>query len=134
MTEVALALIQRDGRWFLQRRAPGNSVLPGRWEFPGGKVEAGETVMACLRRELLEEVGLVAGEVRPLPVLEGPVRLHPFLVQTTGQPRTELAWGWFKVEDLDRLPIPPLNRALIASLAQVPPAPELRITPAHLIG
>jgi mutator protein MutT len=134
MTKIALALIQRDGRWFLQRRAPGNSVLPGLWEFPGGKVEAGESVIEGLRRELREEVGLVAGEVRPLPVLEGPVRLHPFLVQAEGNPRTELAWGWFKAEDLDRLPIPPMNRALIASLAQLPPVPELRKDPSHLIG
>jgi mutator protein MutT len=134
MTEVALALIQRDGRWFLQRRAPGNSMLPGLWEFPGGKVEAGESLIEGLQRELREEVGLVAGEVRPLPLLEGPVCLHPFLVQAEGRPRTELAWGWFKVEDLDRLPIPPMNRALIASLAQLSPVPELRIVSAHLIG
>jgi 8-oxo-dGTP pyrophosphatase MutT (NUDIX family) len=134
MTEVALALIQRGSRWFLQRRDPGNAVLPSLWEFPGGKVEAGESALECLRRELREEVGLVAGEVRPLPLLAGPVRLHPFLVQAEGSPRTELAWGWFKVEDLDRLPVPALNRALIASLAQVPAIPELRITPSHLIG
>jgi mutator protein MutT len=134
MTEVALALIRRDGRWFLQRRAPGNPVLPGLWEFPGGKVEAGESIREGLLRELREEVGLVAGELRPLPLLEGPVRLHPYLVEAEGQPRTELAWGWFKVHELARLPMPPPNQALIASLAQVPPGPELRSNPAHLIG
>lgn len=134
MTEVALALIQRDGRWFLQRREPGNAVLPGLWEFPGGKVEAGESVIECLRRELREEVGLVAREVRPLPLIEGQVRLHPFLVHAEGQPRTELAWGWFEVAEMDRLPVPPMNQALIAMLVQAPPVPELRITPTHLIG
>jgi mutator protein MutT len=118
MTEVALALIQRDRRWFLQRRAQDNPVLPGLWEFPGGKVEAGESVLECLRRELREEVGLVAGEVLPLSRLKGLVRLHPFLVQAVGQPRTELAWGWFKVEELGRLPIPPMNQALIARLRE----------------
>jgi mutator protein MutT len=118
MTEVALALIRRGGRCFLQRRAQDNPVLPGLWEFPGGKVEAGESLLACLRRELREEVGLVAGEVRPLPLLEGQVRLHPFLVEAEGQPRTELAWGWFKVEELGRLPIPPMNLALIEWLGE----------------
>jgi hypothetical protein len=56
--------------------------------------------------------------VHPLPLIEGLVRLHPFLVQAVGQPRTELAWGWFKVEELGRLPIPPMNQALIARLRE----------------
>ncbi len=118
MTEVALALLQREGRWFLQRRDPGNAVLPGLWEFPGGKVETGESVIECLRRELREEVGLVAHEVRPLPVLEGQVRLHPFLVDAIGQPRTELAWGWFDVAEMARLPLPLMNQSLIARLQE----------------
>ena len=42
MTDVALALLRRGDRWFLQRRDPANAVLPGLWEFPGGKAEAGE--------------------------------------------------------------------------------------------
>jgi mutator protein MutT len=134
MTEVALALIQRDGRWFLQRRAAGNPVLPGLWEFPGGKVEAGESIVEGLRRELHEELGLMARELRLLPLLEGPVRLHPFLVQADGQPSTELAWGWFKVDELGWLPMPPMNQVLIASLAKVPSGLELRTAPAHLIG
>ncbi len=134
MTEVALALIQREGRWFLQRRGLDNPVLPGLWEFPGGKVEAGESVMECLYRELREEVGLLAGVVRPMQQLEGRVRLHPFLVQAEGQLRTELAWGWFEVEELGRLPTPPMNQVLIARLVQAPQVPELRSTPAHLIG
>ena len=118
MTEVALALIQRDGRWFLQRRKLDHPVLPGLWEFPGGKVEAGESIIQCLHRELREEVGLEPGEVRPLACLEGRVRLHPFLVQAEGQPRTELAWGWFEAAEMDRLPVPPMNQALIARLRE----------------
>jgi mutator protein MutT len=134
MTEVALALLQREGRWFLQRRDPGNAVLPGLWEFPGGKVEAGESALVCLHRELREEVGLVAKEATPLPLLDGRVCLHPFLVQADGQPRTELAWGWFDVAEMARLPVPPMNQALLAMLVQAPPSPEPRTPPAHLIG
>ena len=128
MTEVALALLQREGRWFLQRRDPGNAVLPGLWEFPGGKVEAGESISEGLQRELCEELGLMAGEVQPLSLLEGEVRLHPFLVQAEGQPRTELAWGWFDVAEMARLPIPPLNQALIARLRE-----HRNFGPLHLI-
>jgi hypothetical protein len=46
------------------------------------------------------------------------VRLHPFLVDAEGDPRTDLAWGWFTVEEMLRLPLPPMNVALIGLLAQ----------------
>lgn len=120
MTDVALALIQSAGRWFLQRRDPSSLVLPGLWEFPGGKVEAGEAPDAALRRELLEEVGMVASAVATLPVLEDAVRLHPFLVEGVAPPRTHLAWGWFTLEEMVRLPIPPANRELIRRLGAAP--------------
>jgi 8-oxo-dGTP diphosphatase len=128
MTEVALALIRRGERWFLQRRAPGNPVLPGLWEFPGGKVEAGETPEAALERELREEVALALRDARPCSVLDGPTRLHSFLVETEGDPRTELAWGWFTVEEMRRLPIPPMNRDLAEKLAKA-----RNFGPPHLI-
>ena len=118
MTDVALALIRRGDRWFLQRRDPANPVLPNLWEFPGGKVEGGETPEETLRRELLEEVGLVLRVARPWPILDGAVCLHPFLVESDGDPCTDLAWGWFTEEELLRLPIPPMNVALISQMAQ----------------
>ncbi len=118
MTDVALALIRRGDRWFLQRRDPGNPVLPGLWEFPGGKSEVGERPTQTLERELLEEVGLTLRAAHPWPALEGNVRLHPFLTEVEGTPRTGLAWGWFTVEEMLRLAIPLMNDALIARLAQ----------------
>ncbi|MFN7959298.1 MAG: NUDIX domain-containing protein [Holophagaceae bacterium] len=117
MTDVALALLRRGDRWFLQRRDPANAVLPGLWEFPGGKVEAGETPEAALVRELREEVGLDLREARPWPVLEGAIRLHPFLVFAHGEPRTALAWGWFTASEMHRLPLPPRNADLVVRLA-----------------
>lgn len=92
--------------------------MPGLWEFPGGKVETGETPEAALRREFHEEVGLALQTLTPWPVCEGQVRLHPFLVEVEAQPRTSLAWGWFTVSDMSRLPIPPMNVALIAMIAR----------------
>lgn len=114
-----MALLRRKGRWFLQRRDPANPVLPSCWEFPGGKAETGESLEAALRRELQEEVGLVPMDLRPGPVLDGQVRLHAFFVEADGTPTTPLAWGWFRTEEILRLPIPPLNVALVESLARL---------------
>ena len=63
--EVAVGvLIRPDGAFLLTSRPPGK-VYEGYWEFPGGKVEPGETVEQALRRELVEEIGVTIGEVIP---------------------------------------------------------------------
>ncbi len=54
---VAAALVDADGRILISQRPPGKT-LAGLWEFPGGKVEAGETPEATLVRELAEEIGI----------------------------------------------------------------------------
>ncbi|MEY4270396.1 MAG: pyrophosphohydrolase [Pseudomonadota bacterium] len=54
---VAVALVDRDGRVLVQQRPAGGSMA-GLWEFPGGKVEPGETPEAALVRELAEELGI----------------------------------------------------------------------------
>lgn len=65
VTEVAVGvLIDPQGRFLLTSRPPGK-VYEGYWEFPGGKVEPGETVAEALRRELQEEIGVVVGVVHP---------------------------------------------------------------------
>lgn len=57
-------LVDRDGRFLLTSR-PQGKVYAGYWEFPGGKLEAGETVEVALKRELHEEIGIEIGRVQP---------------------------------------------------------------------
>ena len=57
-------LIDADGRFLLTSR-PAGKVYAGYWEFPGGKLEAGESVEAALRRELHEELGIDIGPAQP---------------------------------------------------------------------
>jgi 8-oxo-dGTP diphosphatase len=60
-------LIKRNGDFLLTSRPPGK-VYEGYWEFPGGKLEAGETVEQALRRELIEEIGITIGPAQPWKV------------------------------------------------------------------
>ena len=63
--QVAVGVLVRpDGRFLLTSRPPGK-VYAGYWEFPGGKLEAGETVEQALRRELQEEIGITIGAAQP---------------------------------------------------------------------
>ena len=69
VTEVAVGvLVDAQGRFLLTSRPPGK-VYAGYWEFPGGKLEAGETVEQALRRELHEEIGITIGDAHPWHVL-----------------------------------------------------------------
>lgn len=62
---VAAALVDDDGRVLINQRLPG-TPMQGRWEFPGGKVEPGESAQQALIRELHEELGVVPSAFRPL--------------------------------------------------------------------
>ena len=80
-TEVAVGiLIRADGALLLSTRPEGKAYA-GYWEFPGGKIEAGETVTEALRRELIEELGVTIADAQEWKVTEHDyphalVRLH----------------------------------------------------------
>ena len=123
---VAAGLI-RDaaGRYLITRRRRG-SHLAGLWEFPGGKVEAGETPAACLRRELTEELTatFTVGDLVETVRWEYPDRtvvLHFFDCRhESGDilPRQEQAMAWVEPERLAALDFPPADRELIQRLAR----------------
>lgn len=117
--DVALAIVVREGRVLVARREPG-SHLEGLWEFPGGKIEAGEDPPAAALRELREETGLVAAEAEPLNIFhhaypDRDVRLHAFVVRdASGDPGR---WEWVEMKALEALPMPEANRAILWALA-----------------
>lgn len=61
VTDVAVGVLLQPDDTFLLTSRPEGKVYAGYWEFPGGKLEAGESVEAALRRELLEELGITIG-------------------------------------------------------------------------
>ena len=84
---VACAIIERDGRVLAAQRNTTMS-LPFKWEFPGGKIKAGENSVECLRREIFEELGVATTVIRSLsPSIyeyqEITVTLYPFVCSIT---------------------------------------------------
>ncbi|MGH7256190.1 MAG: (deoxy)nucleoside triphosphate pyrophosphohydrolase [Nitrospirales bacterium] len=126
---VAAGLILHDGRCLITRRRQG-TPLGGLWEFPGGKCEPGEPLEACLRRELLEELGVAIGEARVLTVVrheypEHTVELHFFLCGLAGEsepmrdrirPFGCEAFRWVTPEEMDGFEFPPADRPVLEML------------------
>ena len=119
---VTAAVIDRDGRFLVTKRQQGVH-LEGYWEFPGGKCEAGESLDACLARELREELDVEAqvGEevlVTTHPYADRSVELHFFRCDLKGEPRPLLGqeMRWATREELATLEFPPADAALIQML------------------
>lgn len=83
MLQVVCAVIQQGDQYLLCQRSSAMK-LPLKWEFPGGKVEPGESLQAALQREIKEELNLQIQPLRALTAVEFhypefSLRLHPFL-------------------------------------------------------
>jgi 8-oxo-dGTP diphosphatase len=122
---VAAAIRDDRGRLLLQQALPGKPHA-GQWEFPGGKVESGEHPRFALRREVLEELGLTLAEsaMRPAGFADdsGAPAIVLILYECPlweGDPRPleGQAWGWFTAREAAELPLPAIDRALLAGLA-----------------
>lgn len=122
---VAAGVVQRpDGRVLISER-PAGKPLAGLLEFPGGKIETGETPEAALSRELQEELGIRAGNMEQLIrfVYDYPqrrVHLHVYrLTRWSGEPegREGQRLEWLDPTVLHRVPMLPANRPVIAALS-----------------
>ena len=121
--DVAIAVIRRERRFLIAQRMPEDS-FGGFWEFPGGKLDAGETMEAALIREIREELGVTVqvGSKRMEISHRYPgrvIRLHCFDCRLMeGEPRALecSGWKWVEPEELDQFSFPPASAGLIRNL------------------
>lgn len=122
---AAVALVDRDGRVLLARR-PEGKAMAGLWEFPGGKVHAGETPEAALIRELAEELGIDTHEscLAPLTFASHAYDdfhlLMPLYVcrvwRGRPEPREGQRLAWVRPSEMRDYPMPPADVPLVAML------------------
>lgn len=126
--EVAAAVLQNERGEFLLAQRPPGKVYAGYWEFPGGKVEPGESAAAALQRELQEELGLEIDAAYPwltrdFDYAHAAVRLRFFRVFAwRGEPhgRERQQFAWQKVGAVDVAPVLPANGPILRAL-ELPP-------------
>jgi 8-oxo-dGTP diphosphatase len=122
---VAVALVDADGRLLVQQR-PEGKAMAGLWEFPGGKIEPGETPEAALIRELKEELGIDTETACLAPATFASAGLgdrHLLLLlyvcrkwRGIPQPLEGGALKWVRPVELHALDMPPADRPLAALL------------------
>ena len=120
---VTAAVVEREGRFLVTRRLKGTH-LAGTWEFPGGKCDAGETLHDCMRRELLEELGvrcIVGDEVFTVShdYDDRRVELHFFACTLLDEPTAQLGqeMQWVPRTELKNLQFPPADADLLERLS-----------------
>lgn len=111
MIDVVAGLILDESERLLACKRPEGKHLGGKWEFPGGKLESGESPESALIRELEEELSIKVELLQPLtPVVwdygRGPIHLHPFvcrIVSGTPHPHEHSEIRWCDREELQAL-------------------------------
>ena len=123
--EVAVGVLRRADGALLFAQRPEGKPYAGWWEFPGGKLETGETVEHALARELLEELGVTIESSEPLTVVEfsyphARVRLHFRCVDRwRGEPQSRegQALSWQQPHRMTVAPLLPASIPVIEALA-----------------
>jgi 8-oxo-dGTP diphosphatase len=125
--DVVCAILKRGETVMIARRPEGKK-LGGLWEFPGGKVELGETPEAALHRELREELGCEVRITHPLPACEhaydwGSIRLIAFECELTPvspepHPHEHSALAWVTLAELSSYELAPADLPVVEMLGQ----------------
>ena len=123
--EVTAAVIMRDGLVLAAKR-PEGARHAGAWEFPGGKLEPGETLQQCLKREIREELGLDIHNLSLFMSLDHEyddlsLTLHAFTCRPVGEDNSAdfpVETVWARPRDLPRLNLLPPDRAIAQALAE----------------
>jgi len=123
VVEVAVGLIRQEGRYLIARRKRGVH-LAGFWEFPGGKREAGESLVECLHRELFEELRIRVSLPVPFTTIrhdypDKVVELHFFrceIEQGQATPVDSEEIRWVRPDELAFFKFPPADEAIIRAL------------------
>jgi 8-oxo-dGTP diphosphatase len=123
---VVAAVLERDGRYLItQRRA--SAVLPMMWEFPGGRVEPGETDQQALKRELLHRLGVDIEVGKLISFVSHPYEHYVVdlflyectLVTEALEPRAVSAFKWVASAEFDQYPFTPADEASMNKLLGV---------------
>ncbi|MDX1944891.1 MAG: NUDIX domain-containing protein [Pirellulaceae bacterium] len=121
-TPIAIAVVEHAGRFLIGQRQPG-AALAGLWEFPGGKIEPGETPEAAAERECLEETGLAVRALFRYPAQVQQYdhdRVELFFIACKTLPAANLEprppFRWIRREELAQYEFPAGNRGLLTLL------------------
>jgi 8-oxo-dGTP diphosphatase len=126
MTRVAAGVLQKRGKILVCQRKKG-SRYGLKWEFPGGKLEPGEAILDCLKRELLEELSITVRDIERVQTLSTSYEdggmfevAYCFVSQFTGEARNNAfeEIRWVTVPELRTLDILEGNKAFVAALAR----------------
>lgn len=122
---VTAGVLLRDGRVLIDKRKKGG-LLGGLWEFPGGKVEKGESMQEALHRELWEELGIEIEVIKKINEYKHAythfkVTVHTFLVKSEGNPKPleSEKIEWVRVSNLGDYPMSKVDRSISKDLQSI---------------
>ena len=121
--EVAIALIKRNGLFFIQQR-PAKGLFADLWEFPGGKIEPGETAQEAIDREVREELNVSVVSAVALFEVEQfytqfHARLHIFECEVQSFPVTDKTHRWVSLKSFLKYPMPSGSAKIVDKLITV---------------